>query len=130
MQVVRSHVEQSGGCRSQSLTDVKAIRLAGNGMELEHVHVSVNRQRQACHLLAAPLLVNLEELVDLRGNGIRRLGGTAYRTDPMPQFLVLDPPRFTEIDQLDALTTQVAHLLIADLDPLAASIVLAKPPQD
>ena len=87
-------------------------------------------KRQAGHILAAPLLVDLQELGDLRGHGIRRLGGTADRTNPVPEFPCLDPPRFTQIDQFDPLATQVAHLLIADLEALAASIALAKPPQD
>ena len=101
-----------------------------DGMELEQVHVGLDRQGQAGNIPAAPFLVDLQELGDLGRHGIRRLGGSADRANPVAQFPLLDPPGFTEVDQFDALATDVADLEIADLERLAATVPLAEPPQD
>ena len=86
LQVVRPHVEQPGRRRPQGLADVDPVGLVVDGVELEHVHVGLHGQGQPGHLLAAPLLVDLEELGDLRRHGVGRLGGTADRADPVAEF--------------------------------------------
>ena len=100
-----------------------------DGVELEHVHVGLGGEGQPGHLLAAPLLVDLQELVDLGGHGVGGLGGTADRTDPVPEFLVLDPSGLAQVHQFDPLAPQVAHLLVPDLESLAAPVVFAEPPR-
>ena len=130
LQVVRPHVEQTGRRRPQRLADVDPLGLALHVMEPEHVHFGLDRQRQTGDILAAPLLVDLQELGDLGGHGVGRLGRTADRADPVAEFTLFDPARFAEVDQLDPLATEVADLLVADLERLAAPVALAEPPQD
>ena len=81
-----------------------------DGMELEQIHVGLDRQRQAGNVPAAPFLVDLQELGDLGRHGVGSLGGSAHRTNPVAQFSLLHPAGFTEVDQFDALATDVADL--------------------
>ena len=46
LQIVRPHVEQPGGRRPQGLPDVDALGFILDGMELQHVHVGLDRQGQ------------------------------------------------------------------------------------
>ena len=84
------------------------VRFVGNGMELEHVHVGLDGQSQPADVLAAALLVNLQELSDFRRHGIWRLGSTADRTNPVAEFSLLHSAGFAEIDQFDPLAPNVA----------------------
>ena len=110
LQIVRPHVEQSGGCRPQGLPDVDALGFVLDGMELQQIHVGLDRQGQAGDIPAAPLLVNLHKLGNFGRHGVWGLGGSADRANPMAEFPLLHPAGFAEVDQFDALASDVADL--------------------
>ena len=48
----------------------------------------------------------------------------------MAEFPLLDAPGLPEVDQFDPLASDVADFHVANLERLAATISLSKPPQD
>jgi len=127
LKIIRPHVEQACCSCPKSFSDVDPLAFVGNRMKLEHVHFGLNRHGQPSHITSAPFLVNLQEIGDFGWDRIGRLRRPAYRADPVAEFALLHPPSLAKVHQLNALSSEVADLLIADLECLAASISLAEP---
>src|SRR5208337_3656768 len=126
----KPHVKETSRRRPQRLADVDTFSLATHVMKTEHVHFGLDRKRQTCDILAAPLLVDLEELGDLGGHCIRRLRRTADGADTVPELTLFDPSRFPKVDQLNPLAAQEADVLIPDLEGFPASTTLTESPED